>query len=198
MEYNAFQEGTEPGSLKNTNEIGILLCYILDKTEKPLTKDELIGIIQNYGMANYFETTSALSELINNGNVITDPENDQFISLSDNGKMISSQLNRELPLSIRQKALSATISLAKQRRIEAENPVVITKDSSGGYNVNMRITDGMRDLMSVSLFVPDKREASLVKKNFHNDPSRLYSVLLAVVTEDNELIKQTLEELKNE
>ncbi len=195
MEFDAFTEGIEPGGLRNRSEIGILICYLLDYIDKPFPKDDLIEIFQENGLANYFETVNAISELIKHDNVAYTDDVKRCLSLTDNGKMISAQLNSTLSLTTRQKATTAASQLIQRRKVEQENPVTITREEGGGYQVNMKITDGIRDLMSLTVFVPDIREANAVKKNFHKNPERLYSITLAAVIGDKNMIRNALEAL---
>ncbi len=195
MEFDAFTEGIEPGGLRNRSEIGILICYLLDYIDKPFPKDDLIEIFQENGLANYFETVNAISELIKHDNVAYTDDVKRCLSLTDNGKMISAQLNGTLSLTTRQKATTAASQLIQRRKVEQENPVTITREEGGGYQVNMKITDGIRDLMSLTVFVPDIREANAVKKNFHKNPERLYSITLAAVIGDKNMIRNALEAL---
>ena len=195
MEFDAFTEGIEPGGLRNRSEIGILICYLLDYIDKPFPKDDLIEIFQENGLANYFETVNAISELIKHDNVAYTDDVKRCLSLTDNGKMISAQLNGTLSLTTRQKATTAASQLIQRRKVEQENPVTITREEGGGYQVNMKITDGIRDLMSLTVFVPDIREANAVKKNFHKNPERLYSITLAAVIGDKNMIRNALETL---
>ena len=193
MEFDT--EGIEPGGLRNRSEIGILICYLLDYINKPFPKDDLIEIFQENGLANYFETVNAISELIKHDNVAYTDDVKRCLSLTDNGKMISAQLNSTLSLTTRQKATTAASQLIQRRKVEQENPVTITREEGGGYQVNMKITDGIRDLMSLTVFVPDIREANAVKKNFHKNPERLYSITLAAVIGDKNMIRNALEAL---
>ena len=195
MEFDAFTEGIEPGGLRNRSEIGILICYLLDYINKPFPKDDLIEIFQENGLANYFETVNAISELIKHDNVAYTDDVKRCLSLTDNGKMISAQLNGTLSLTTRQKATTAASQLIQRRKVEQENPVTITREEGGGYQVNMKITDGIRDLLSLTVFVPDIREANAVKKNFHKNPERLYSITLAAVIGDKNMIRNALEAL---
>ena len=196
MEYYAFTQGIEPGGLRNRSDVGILLCYLLDYIGKPFKKDDLVEIIQENGFANYFETMSALSELIKNNNIEYHGEGNQYIVITDNGRLIASQLNTLLSLSIRQKAAAAASGLIRMRKTENENPVKIKRAEGGGYNVELRISDGIRDLMALTLFVPDISEANRLKKSFYRNPQRLYSVILAAATGDPNMMKSALEELK--
>ena len=62
--------------------------------------------------------------------------------------------------------------------------------------MNFRITDGMRDLMSLTLFVPTIEEVKEVKKNFYSRTDKIYSAVLAAVVGDNGMIADALRELK--
>lgn len=196
MNFDAFSAGVEPGGLRNTRDIGVLICYMLDSINKPFPKDDLIEIIQDNGMANYFETISAAAELIKCGNVVYTDEGQTVLAITDSGKLIARQLNTNLSLSIRQKAVGSILQLMETRKIEHENPVTIEKAENGGYHVNFRITDGMRDLMNLTLFVPTLSEANAVKRNFHRNPERLYSIILAGVIGEKSMINEALKELR--
>jgi len=196
MDFDAFTQGIEPGGLRSRSEIGILICYMLDYVNKPFSKEDLIEIFQENGLANYFETVNAISELAKHDNLSYSDENKKYLVLTENGKLISSQLNNLLPLTTRQKATAAAARLLQKRRIEKENPVTISRQEGGGYQVTMTITDGIRNLMSLSLFVPDISEANAVKRTFHKNPERVYSIMLASVIGDKKMIAEALEELK--
>ena len=196
MDDEAFTEGTAPFGLSSRTEIGILICYIVDYVGKPFPKDDLIEIVQENGFANYFETANALSELIKYKNVEYSDSTQRCLVITKNGRLIASQLNSSLPLLIRQKAAAATAKHLHKKKIEHENPVSIKRAEGGGYNVNLRITDGLRDLMSLTLFVPEITEANAVKRNFHKNPERLYSIVLAAVIGDKDIVKSALEELR--
>ena len=60
----------------------------------------------------------------------------------------------------------------------------------------MKIKDGMRELMSLTVFVPDISEANAVKRSFHRNPERVYSLMLAAVIGEKDMIKSALEELR--
>ena len=115
--------------------------------------------------------------------------------LTDNGKMVANQLESTLPVSVKEKAYTCAIELLEQKRIEKENLVKITKTNKG-YNVNLRISGGDVDLVSLDIYAPDKEQAKLIKKNFHKNPELLYKIIIATLTKDKDVIKECLDELK--
>ena len=57
MEFDAFTGGIEPGGLRSKDEIRILICYLLTSVSAPLSREDILSIMQENGFANYFEVT---------------------------------------------------------------------------------------------------------------------------------------------
>lgn len=196
MDFDAFSGGIEPGGLRSKSDIGVLVCYMLHNIDAPFAKEDILHIIQENAIANYFETVTAIEELVKCGNIEYADENGEMLVITQNGKLISSQLYTTLSVTLRQKTIGAIMRLITQKRLEKENPVTVSSADNGGYNVNFRITDGMRDLMSLTLFVPTIEEVKEVKKNFYQRTDKIYSAVLAAVVGDNDMIADALRDLK--
>ena len=69
LEYDAFDEGIEPGGLRSRNEIKVLICYLLKSIEQPISKQLINEILQENGLANYFEINQAVSDLVKAGSL---------------------------------------------------------------------------------------------------------------------------------
>ncbi len=188
MDQDAFTGGVEPGGLWNRNDIRILLCYILNSAGAPLSLEDLERILQEKALANYFEVSDALSALEEQGHI---EQSDGLYSVTETGREIAGSLDNTLPLSVRDKALEAALSLLASARRERENRVEIL-ETKNGVKVSCHVCDGELELMSFSLYVPDKAQAQIVKRNFHKDPAALYQLLLAVLTEDRGFLKDYL------
>ena len=61
MENDTFTGGVGPGGLRTKNDIRVLLCYLLASVSAPLRQDDILSILQEYNLANYFEIMDALS-----------------------------------------------------------------------------------------------------------------------------------------
>lgn len=181
MDFDAFTGGIEPGGLRNKNQIRILICYLLSSVNAPLSKSDIVSIIQDNGLANYFEVTDALAELTEKGNVITSGKHHELCSASETARMIAKQLDTAIPPAVRDKAIAAAINMLAKAKRENENQVEILKTDKG-YNVICHISGGDMDLMNFTLYVPDLYQANMVKHNFHNSPEAVYSMMLALVT----------------
>ncbi len=187
--FDAFNAGIEPGGLRNKNDIRILICYMLSSVNAPLAAKDITDILVRYNIVNYFEANDALSALEEQKNISL---KDGIYSIEPAGRTIAQTLDTSLPLSVRDKVLQATINLMARAKAERENRVDVNA-AKNGFNVTCHISDRNNDLMKIELFVPDKKQAEIVKNNFHADPQGIYKLLLAGLTGDEELIKSFFE-----
>lgn len=190
MKYDTFLAGVDPGGLRSKQEIKILICYILSNASQALKKADVISLIQENGIANYFELSEAISELLSSKNVECGND-EEILMLTRSGKMISEQLQDLLPRSIKDKSLKAVDKLIRRRKIEKENEVSIVKNDYG-YNVIFKVSGGEFDLMSMTLHVPDMKQAKLFKEGFYSDPSYIYRGILAMLTKNKDAIQELL------
>ena len=193
MNFDAFTGGVEPGGLRTKNEIRILICYLLTSIKTPLAKDDLIAIAVDNGLANYFELTDAIAEMTENWIIAASGEKGELCSPTETARMISKQLDSELPPTVRRKALCAAISLLEKEKRERENRVEIFPEGKG-YRVVCHISGGETDLMNFSLSVPDLAQAGVVKENFQQSPETVYRMMLALVTGQTDIAAEILKD----
>ena len=178
---DAFTAGVEPGGLNNSQEIRILLCYMLDTVAAPISRSDVIDIIIGGGMANYFDTEDAIEDLVRQQHL---REEDGLIATTVTGAQIGRSLGVRVPYTLRQRSVAAALQLLKRRSIEQDNKVDIRKLEEGGYSVTCTVQDCGRDLLSVTLRVSDQWQADQIKEHFLNDPSLLFRGNLAILTGD--------------
>lgn len=195
MEFDAFSAGVEPGGLRSQSEIRLLLCYLLSTVEVPLDKSLILSVIQDSGLANYFETAAALEELRETGSLtMAESGDDPAYRITDQGTLVAQTLAARLPVTVRERSVSAALSLLSRMKRERENKVDFRK-LDHGVLVQCHISDGDADMMSIELRVPDQLQAELVKKRFQSDPSAFYTAVLALLTGDPYLLGELKKEL---
>lgn len=196
MEYDAIDAGVLPGGLRSRSNVRLLICYIIDCVKKPIGKDMVITAMQKNGVANYFEILDAFNDLQSKQNIIqTDSEKDLF-TVSKSGKLIASNLSDELPATIRERAMETVTELLMQERNELENVAEITKIDKG-YIVDCHIKGEENDLFAFQLYVPDSKQARLVKKNFQSNAEMIYKMMIATITNNSDFAEKTLEDIEN-
>ena len=184
MEQNAFTAGIHPGGLTNHQEIKILICFLLDKIKFTLKKNDITSILQNYGLANYFEASQAFSEMVANNNIVLDSEESGEYSITPSGKMIVEELSDMIPVSIREKALKSVDSYMSRLKSEQENKVIIKKNPRG-YDVICKISGGEFNMLELKIYAPNLMEATIIRDNFYRSPETLYREIMTYLTKSD-------------
>lgn len=184
MEYDAFDAGIELGGLRNRDEIRLLVCYLLKAIDQPISKSQMNDAMLENGLANYFEINQAVAELLKQGNIdmkLTE-EGEESYTVTERGKNIAETLETSLPRTVRERAVNSAIKLMTLAKRMRENKVETEALSGGGYNVTFALESGEDTLMKLTVFVADSMQLEEVKKNFLNDPVKLYSSIITALT----------------
>ena len=181
MNHDAFSAGVEPGGLYSSQEIKILICYMLAGVDEPLPRQSVLEIIAAGGMANFFEAGAAIDELIRL-HTLTEGE-DGRLYLTEDGRQAASTLSGMIPFTLRERSVQAALKLLTRMRREKENRVTVKKLEHGRL-VTCEIQDAGQPLLSFSLRVADDLQAGLIRERFLEDPTLIYSSLIALLTGD--------------
>ncbi len=177
--FDALDEGIIPGGLRSKDEIKVLVCYLLKNIDGGLTREQIGSIMQERGIANYFEAMDAVSDLLSNGSVTGDLVDDkEYLHVTESGKEAVSLVEKDLPKTVRENAIRSAIHLITLERNAKENEVKI-EPAQDGYTVTFTMKAGESTLMELSIFSGDRDLAEKVKDNFLEDPAKVYSSILA-------------------
>jgi len=190
MDNDTLTVGVSPDGIKNRTDIRILICYMLDQFDEPLTKSDLIELIFTNQYANYLEALSAIEHLIENDHLMHNDKTDALI-LAPLGKRVSDDLSSRLPNSIRTKSRAAIDKLLSRRRNERENGFIVT-EQDGGFHVTCVIGSKIPDdsAMNISLFLPTQERVNDARERFYDDPEGLYRLIYAYMTGDDSLLNR--------
>lgn len=179
-QYDAFSAGVESGGLINTTQIRALICYMIRKLDRPMSGEQLRAILQEEGIANYFDVSMALSDLVKTG-IITidyDEKGNEQLYLTEIGLGALNELVREVPKSVREKALTAGLQAITIAR-NAEQTKILVEPYGKGYNVTFSVGENDDVLMRLTVYAADQEQVSQMKNHFLKDPAKIYSGILA-------------------
>lgn len=192
FKLDAFPVDDNVGGIRSTEKIRIIICYILKNVDSPLTRDDMQSALYDNGVANYFEISQAIDNLLDVGAVEIV---DNVLTLNSKGAQIARDLNDELSLFIKNKAVRAAKLTAIYEKRKKENNISIIKLDDKKYRLDITLLSGLSDdknadeLMKVSVFVTDSLQAETMKTTFLNNPVRLYEKVIEALTEDAEFIE---------
>ncbi len=182
MENDAFSLGVAPGGLKDRAEIKLMVCYLLKTLDKSLTRTQINEILQLNGIANYFEINGAISDLVSSGQVTSEIEaDDELITITAKTELSVAIIERDLPRSLREKAVNAALNVLQRDRIKKESTVIVEPHGEG-FHVTFTVTDMGAELLKITVYVTDERQIEIVKRNFYGNAVDIYSNVIASLT----------------
>jgi len=176
---DAFLAGVEPGGLRDSAQIIVLIGHLLTSCDQPLTREQLFAVICDSGLANYFSAGQALDELTTRGNVTV--EEGGALRMTEAGRFAVTALEGDLPLSVREKALQTAEKLQTLERRVSENKIEVTARADG-FDVSFTLNDNGDTLMRLTMFVADAAQVETVRRNFLKDPAKLYSGIIEALS----------------
>lgn len=180
---DVFRAGVEPGGLTTDYELKMLICYILNQIDRPMPVSALIEVIIREGIGNYFETASAASNLVKNGHLTieTSKDNQRCYAITPLGASAADTFEKDLPLSVRDKALESAHRYFTIQERRAQNSTEIKKVEDG-YLLILTIKDVGSDLLKLTILLPDLTSCERIKTRFLSDPIVVYKGVVALLT----------------
>ncbi|MCM1115227.1 MAG: DUF4364 family protein [Clostridium sp.] len=180
LEFDAFTAGIEDGGLRSSSSITILVCYILANCKEKITAEIIIDALTEGKIANYFEVSSAISKMLNKEHFTVDE--DGYLVISEDCKFAVDIVEKDLPITIRERSIALVRKLAVREIYKKENKVEITEENES-YQITMHVSDVDRDFMKLTLNVPTMAQAELIKEKFQQNPAKIYENLMNSIFE---------------
>lgn len=175
MEYQEDRiAGVSPGGIRDPYLVKILICYLLEKLEDPLSEEQIIEILTGDQMVNYFLLTTTFAEMKKLGHVV---KLGKGYVLSDLGRETAGQLSGELPMTLRERVLHQAGELSKRHRRDDETAVEIV-ETAEGCRIDFSFHDRELEFMKLSLYAPDRTQALQLKEGLLSQYQEIYTDLL--------------------
>ena len=171
-----------PEDIFESGDLKILICYMLTSLGEPLPATELSQLFHYEGIANYFDTQTAIDNLLNGG-YIKETSKDMFLA-TEKGADLAETLKQSVALTVRERAIKVVARMMARRRHEKETDIEITK-TERGYNVSLNIIEGDSSLLQLSLKVADEISANFIKERILEDPSYVYAGLIELLLDED-------------
>ena len=173
---------------EDTNELvqyKLLILYILDKVDIPMTNAEITQFILENNYMNYFLVQQFLSELVASKFVeFSTKDGNEYYHLSDAGKDTLSFFSDRIPQSLKVK-LDKSYENKKQEMIK-ETQVIgnYYKKSETEYIVNLKVVEKDIILFNLSVNVVSSKQAKLICKNWKDNPQIIYKKVVDLLIEE--------------
>lgn len=178
MRFDAFMANVKDGGLRSVSSIYMLVCYIVANMNKRVSAATIIEAVNDAMIANYFEISDAVNKLIKAGTI--NEGDDKMLYMDDQDVKEIALIEKDLPLTIRQRSIKACQKVIARESYKRENKV-ICEQVDGGYKVHLKVSDNTTDFMNLELFAVTDTQAELIKDKFISDPAAVYETLIDAI-----------------
>ncbi|MGN0531760.1 MAG: DUF4364 family protein [Eubacterium sp.] len=183
LRFDAFTGGIQNGGLRSVSSINMLVCYMVANIDGKVTAENIIETMDEGMIANHFEISEAIARLKSSG-VIAENE-DGALYLKKDGKSTIDLIEKDLPLSVREKSINICQKIIAREAYKRENKAEITKTDKG-YDVSLTVSDIDTDYMALRLFASTIEQAEIIRQKFITNPIAVYEKLIDSIFENQE------------
>ena len=160
----------------------LILLFVLDKMEIPLTEISLLDICTNRNdWLNYMDCKDIMWQLQNVDFIIkcVDAENESRYKISTKGRECLACFDKDIPLSLR----NEITEFAKDNRLEFKrNQEYIgkyTKNLDKTYTATLKIKDPLegKNMLEIKMQLPTMKQATTICKNWREKATEVYEKL---------------------
>ncbi len=166
------------------SEVKLIILYIIRNFGEAIDNGQITDIFMDYEFVDYFTMQKYLDELVETRLVEVDkPEGLRLYFLTEHGTDAYEAYIKNIPVSVREKLLLSIRAYKKQERNEADISATFHPLNELSYAVDLSIRDGGFPLLDIRMSVGSKETAREVCRRFREDPQKIYSALLEMLTE---------------
>lgn len=157
----------------------LIILYMLEKVNFPLTNNQITGFILDQGYTDYFHVQQAISELVESGLISTETiRNASYCKNTEEGLRTLDYFKKDISDRIKEDI----DQFLKENAFELRNEVSTLSDydrtPEGDYSVRCRVKEGHATLIELNFTVPTEQEAKAVCRNWPNKSKELYMNIL--------------------
>ncbi len=157
----------------------VLILYILDQTNKPITNDNLYKLVLTAIDMNYFYFQQFLLDMINTKFVVSyTKESQEVYELTELGKSTLDLTLDILPGIVKLKVDTNLKSTLEQ--VEEEHSVVAeyTPKNENNYLINCKIVENNETVFEIKTYAYSREQAKDIVDNWKNNAQEIYPKVL--------------------
>lgn len=166
----------------------LLLLYLIDKMDIPLTGSQISQFALEEEFMDYFTIRQCLSDMVNINHLESFVENKTTrYTITESGLQTLDYFDKRIPVEIRNKINKYVLDNRKFIKKDYETTANYFKDiNSNDYTVKCGIYEDDSLLMEINLSVVSRDQAKHICKNWKENVNELYgSILKELITKPN-------------
>ena len=158
----------------------LIVLYMLDKLDFPLTNGQISEFILDKGYTNYFTLQQALSEMVEAGFIREETTHNRTLyHLTEEGAQTNQFFKKNISVAIQEDIDNFLL----EKRYELKNQVSVKADyyptKNGDYAVRCQILENGSPLIDLTLVMPTEEEATTMANNWTQKNQEIYAQIMA-------------------
>lgn len=167
------------GFIHDKLDIKILVLFILKDLPYPLDSDRLTELTLSCDEAiDYFDYVQCLSELVTSDHIA---ESEDGYRITEKGVSHVSAIESSLPYSVRTAALEGVAPILATMHRDSMIQTSVEKGEDGSFHIQLSLSDGIGDILSLRLLVPSDEAAREMEQNFRVHAESFYPQILKLL-----------------
>lgn len=161
----------------------VLILYVLDKANKPLTNDVLYKLVLTAIDMNYFYFQQFILDLVNVNYILSFEKEDQVLyRITEDGKRTLDLTLDLLPGIIKLKADTNLKQILETSEEDHSIVAEFTPLSENHYTIVCKIVENNETIFEVKTFAGSREEAKKIVDNWKNNANTVYPKILNALT----------------
>ncbi len=157
----------------------LILLYILNRVDFPLTNNQLTEFILGKEYTNYFNVQQSISQLIDDDYIVMETiRNNSLYRITDSGKQTLSFFQNEISAGICKDIDEYLNRNEYQLREDVANPADYEKQKTGDYLTRLQVIERGTTLFEIKLSVSSEEEAIRICNDWKNVNADLYRCVM--------------------
>lgn len=158
----------------------LIILFMLDKVDFPLTNSQISEFILNEGYTNYFTLQRSISELIASGFVREESTHSRtFYHLTEEGAQTIHFFRNDISPAIQ----DDINTFLKNKKYELKNEVSVKADyyqnANREYSVRCQVIEQGIPLIDLTVTVPTEAEAETISNQWAKKNQEIYAMIMA-------------------
>lgn len=169
------------GFIREKIDIKILILFVLCRMPEPIVFEKLSELVLIDEGITYFDFAECVSELVSTGHIVTDGHT---YAVTEKGRRNGQITENSLPFSVRVKAEKSAADLRYQLMRKSMITASHTIRRTGGYTVDLGLSDGIGQIVSLKLYAASEAQARALEEGFAKNAEDIYNKIIKLILDN--------------
>ncbi len=158
----------------------LIILYMLDRVDFPLSNSQISEFILNEGYTNYFKLQQVLAEMIDSGFIREESTHSRtFYHLTEEGEQTIKYFKTDLSPEIQEDIEE----YLREKKYDLKNEVSVKADfyrnANDEYSVRCQVIEHNAPLIDLTVTAPTEAEAETIANNWTQKNEEIYAMIMA-------------------